>query len=90
MQDRAATRRDGVDQHHRRLHAHARDFRLEGALVFAVIMRDIGGGAAHVEADHLAEPGGSSRLGETDHAAGGAGEYGILALKQIGGGEPAR
>ena len=51
MQDRAAAGRDRVDQHHRRAHAHARDLGLEGALVLAVVMRHVGRGAAHVEAD---------------------------------------
>ena len=55
MQDRAAACRYGVDQHHRRAHAHAGNLRLEGALVFAGKMRDVGGGAAHVEADELAK-----------------------------------
>ena len=34
-EDRAAARGDGMDLHHRRAHAHARDFGLEGALEFA-------------------------------------------------------
>ncbi len=44
MQDRAAARRDGVDAHHRRAHAHARDLGLERALVGSVEMRDVGRG----------------------------------------------
>ena len=51
--DRAAARRDGVDRHHRRAHAHAGDLGLEGALVLAGVVRDVGRGAAHVEADDL-------------------------------------
>ena len=58
MQDRAAAGRDSVDQHHRSAHPHARDLGLECALVFAVEMRHVGRGAAHVEADQA----GRSRL----------------------------
>ena len=61
MQDRAAAGRDRVDQHHRRAHAHAGDLGLEGALVFAVEMRDVGRGAAHVEADDARETGRARR-----------------------------
>ena len=55
MQDRSAAGGDGVDQHHRRAHAHAGNFGLERALVFAGEMRHVGRGAAHVEADELRE-----------------------------------
>ena len=55
--DRAAACRYGMDLHHRRAHAHARDLRLEGALEFAVEMRDVGRRAAHVEADDALEAG---------------------------------
>ncbi len=83
MQDRATTRRHRMDQHHRRAHADARDLRLEGTLVGAVEMGDVGRGAAHVEADHLREAGREARLGHADHATGGAGEDRILALEQL-------
>ncbi len=53
LQDRAAAGGDGVDVHHRRAHAHAGDQRFETALELAVVMGDVGGGAAHVEADQL-------------------------------------
>ena len=53
MEDRAAAGGDGVDLHHRRAHAHAGDQGLEGTLVFAVVMRHVRRGAAHVEADDL-------------------------------------
>jgi hypothetical protein len=61
---------DRVDRHHRRAHPHAGHHRLEGALELAVVERDVGGGAAHVEADDLAEArhGGGAR--RTDDAAG--------------------
>ena len=89
MQDRAAAGRDRVDQHHRRAHAHARDLGLERALVFAVVVRHVGRGAAHVEADQAREAGLAPGLRHADHAAGRAGEDRVLALEQFGGGEPA-
>ena len=90
MQDRAAAGRDRVDEHHRRAHAHARDLGLERALVFAVEMRHVGRGAAHVEADELLEAGLAAGLRHADHAAGRTGQDRVLALEQLGGGEPAR
>jgi len=54
-EDRAAARGDGVDLHHRRPHAHPGDLRLVSALELAVVMRDVGRGAAHVEADDALE-----------------------------------
>ncbi len=84
MQDRAAARGHGMDAHHRRAHPHARDFRLEGALQFAVVMANIGGGAAHVEADDLVEAGDARRLHRADDAARGTGEDCVLALEKIG------
>ena len=45
-----------MDQHHRRAHAHAGDHALEGPLIDAVEMADIGRGAAHVEADDAVKP----------------------------------
>ncbi len=81
MQDRTAAGGDGVDQHHRRAHAHAGDFRLEGALVLAVEMRHVGRGAAHVEADEAVQPGLLSGLRHPDHAAGRTGQNRVLALE---------
>ena len=49
--DRAAARRHSVDHHHRCAHAHPRHQRLEGALVGAVVVGDVGRGPAHVERD---------------------------------------
>ncbi len=88
-EDRAAAGGDRVDPHHRRAHAHARDLGLEGALVFAVIVRHVGGGAAHVEADDLAEAGLPRRLDGGDHAAGRPGEDRVLALEEVGRGQAA-
>ena len=90
MQHRAAARRHRVDQHHRRAHAHARHLGLERALVFAVEMRHVGRGAAHVEADQPVEAGLAPGLRHADHAAGRPREDRVLALEQLGGGEPAR
>ena len=84
MQDRAAARRDGVDEHHGGAEAHARDHGFLLAFVEAVEMADIGGGAAHVEANDPVEPGGASRFRRADDAAGGAGEDGVLALEARG------
>ena len=90
MQDRTAAGSDGVNAHHRRAHAHARDLGLERALVFAVEMRHVGRGAAHVEADYARKACFARGLRHRHHAAGGAGQDRVLALEQIGGGEPAR
>jgi hypothetical protein len=90
MQDRAAAGRDGMDQHHGRAHAHARHFGLEGALVIAVEMGDVGRGAAHVEADQAIEPGLAPSLCHADDAARRTGQDRVLAVKEVGGGEPAR
>ena len=51
MQDRAATGGNRMNEHHRRAHTYAGDFGLECAFVFAIKMRHVGRGAAHVEAD---------------------------------------
>ena len=56
MQNRTATRRDRVDDHHGRAHAYAGDFSFEGAFVFAIVMRHVRRSAAHVEADKAIEP----------------------------------
>src|SRR3546814_2127058 len=55
VQDGAAARRHRVDVHHRRPQAHAGDQGVEGALVLAVVVRHVGRGAAHIEADKLPE-----------------------------------
>ena len=87
--DRAAARRDGVDLQHRRAHPDPGDGPLAGPLVGAGEMRDVGRGAAHVEADDLVE----ARLGRgprhADDAAGGAGQDRVLAAKGGGIGQAA-
>ena len=89
MQDRATACCDRMDAHHRCADAHAGDFGVEGPLVVAVIMGDVGRGAAHVEADDLVEACELRRLDHADDAAGRAGQKGILALEHVGGGQPA-
>jgi hypothetical protein len=89
VQDRAAAGRDRVNEHHRRAHAHARHFSLECALELAVEMRDVGRGAAHVETDQAIEARRAPGLRHADHAACGPGEDRVLALEQLGRGEPA-
>ena len=71
-EDRSAACGDGMDLHHRRAHAHARHFGLEGALEFAVEMRDVGRGAAHVEANDALEPSADSGARHRHNAPGGA------------------
>ena len=90
MDDRAAAGRDGVDQHHRCAHAHAGDDTLEAPLVDAVIVADIGRGAAHVEADDLGEAGERGRLDRAHDTAGGARQDRVLASEQMGRGQPSR
>jgi hypothetical protein len=83
VQDRSATCRHRVNAHHGRTHAHARHFGFEGAFELAVIVGNVRRGAAHVETDQLAEAGHAARLDHADHAAGGAGQDGVLALEQF-------
>ena len=70
VQDRAAARGHGVDGQHRRPHPHPGDLRLVLALEFPGEMGHVGGGAAHVEADDLAEAGLGRGPGHADDAAG--------------------
>ena len=86
---RAAARRHRMDSHHRRAHAYARDQGLEGALIFAVVMRHVGRGAAHIEGDQLVETGLPGRTYTADDAAGRTGQDRILALEHGRVGQPA-
>ena len=45
-----------MDRHHRRPQPHPGNFRLEGALVLAIVVGHIGRRAPHVEADDLFKP----------------------------------
>src|SRR3546814_16470416 len=80
VQDRAAAGRHRVDVHHRRAYPHAGHQGVEAALVLAVVVRHVGRGAAHVEADELPEAAHGRRAHHADHAPGGAGEGRVLAL----------
>ena len=64
-QHRAATRGDRVDVHHRHLQLQAGDRAVEASRVLAVVERDVGRRAAHVEADQAAP---ALRLGGARHA----------------------
>ena len=70
VQHRAAAGGDGVDAHHRRADAYAGDLGVEGTLIFAIVVGDVGRGAAHVETDGLVEAGEPRRLDHADDAAG--------------------
>ncbi|CUI79353.1 Uncharacterised protein [Achromobacter xylosoxidans] len=83
MQDRTAAGRDRVDAHHGRAHAHAGHQGLELALEFAGVVRHVGGGAAHVEADDLVETGLLAGAHHADDAAGRAGQDGVLAAEAV-------
>ena len=83
MQDRAAAGRDRVDAHHRRAHAHAGHQGLEFALEFTGVVRHVGGGAAHVEADDLVEARLFAGAHHADDAAGRAGQDGVLAAEAV-------
>ena len=89
VQDRAAAGGDGVDAHHRRAHAHPGNQRLERALEFAVVVGDVGRGAAHVEADDLVVAGQAGGAHRPDHAAGRTGQDAVLAVEVAGVGETA-
>ncbi len=89
MADRAAARSDGVDLEHRRAHPDSGDDCLVGPLVNPGMMRHVGRGAAHVEADHPVEPRLPSRPRHSDDSAGRAGEDRVLALEGGGVGEAA-
>ncbi len=88
-QYRAATGGHRVDAHHRRAHAHTGHLGLELALEGASVVADIGGGAAHVEADDLVVPGQPRRAGHAHDAAGRPAQDGILALEAARIGQPA-
>ena len=89
MQDRATARRHRVDAHHGGAHAHAGDQGLEGALVFAVVVGDVGRRAAHVEGDDPVEARHVRGAHGADDAAGRPREDAVLALEEPGVGEPA-
>ena len=83
-QDRAAARGHGVDRHHRRPHAHARDLALEAALERAGIVGDVGRRAAHVEGDDLLEAGERADPHGADDAARRPRQDRVLAPEHLG------
>ena len=87
--DRAAARRHRVDLHHRRPHADPGHLGLEGALVLAGVVRHVGGGAAHVEADDMVETGDGRGLDRAHDTPRRSREDGVLALEAMGVHEPA-
>ena len=89
VEDRPATRRDGVDLHHRGADPDARDLGLQRAFELARIVGDVGGRAPHVEADDLVESRDPGGLDRADDAPGRARQDGVLALKQVGRGQAA-
>lgn len=82
----AAAGRDGVDVHHGRAHPYTRDLVAEDPLELAGVVRHIGGGAAHVEADDpvVAAAGLGGRTDHADHAARGPGQHRVLAAEVRG------
>ena len=74
MQDRASTRCDRVDVHHRGLNAHAVDFRLEASRQLTGKQADVRGRAAHVEPDQLTPAIRGAGSDHADHAARRAGQ----------------
>ena len=87
--DRAAAGGHRVDLQHRRGEAHAGDDGVVGALERAGIVRDVGRGAAHVEAERMGEAGAARGRRHADDAAGRAGEHGVAAAEGVGVGEAA-
>ena len=83
MQYGTATRRDGVDRHHRCAQPHAGDRGFEGAFELAIVQRDVGGCAAHVEADDAVEACHGRGARGADDAAGGAGQDRVLAMEAV-------
>ena len=81
--DRAAARRHRMHAQHRHGEAHAGDLRLEGALVLAGEMRDVGRRAAHVEADDAVEAGALARLRHADDTAGGTRQDRVAAAERL-------
>ena len=80
--DGSAPRGDGVDLQHRRAQADARHRPLAGPLIGAGEVRDVGRGAAHVEADDMALARLGRGLRHADDPAGRAGEHRILAAER--------
>ncbi len=89
VQDGPSAGRDGVDTHHGRAHPHPCHLGAEFAFELARVVGDVGGGAAHVEADDPVVAGLGGRAHHADHAARGTGEHGVLAPEVRGLAQPA-
>ena len=89
VQDRTAAGRDGVDVDHRRAQPHAGHLGVEDPLVPPGVVRDVGRGAAHVEADDVVEAGELRHPYHADDAAGRAGQDRVLAAEVPGLGQAA-
>jgi hypothetical protein len=81
VQYRAAPGGDGIDRQHGRSQANAGDLGLEDPLVFAGVVRHVGRGAAHVEADHPIETGQRRHLSHADDPTGRPGQDRVLAAE---------
>ena len=88
-QDRAAAGRDRVDAQHRRAQPDPGHLGLVLPLELTGVVRDVGRGAAHVEADDPAEAGRGGGAGHADDAARRAGQDGVLAAEAVRVGQPA-
>ena len=84
-----AARGHRMNIHHRRAHPHTGYLRLEAALILAVVMAHVRGGAAHIKADQFVKTVHCGGAGHAYDSARGAGEDGILALEAMGVGEAA-
>ena len=90
LADRATAGGDRMNIHHRRTHPHAGHLGFKGSFVIARVVAHIGGCAAHIKTDQLRVPRGLSGFYHADNAPGWPGQDGILALKQLRIGQPAR
>ena len=89
VQDRATAGSDGMDMHHRCPQTHTGNLGLVAAFIFALVMRDVGRGPAHIETDEPVDPGLGASADGADDAPGRAGEDAVPALKGPGIGQPA-
>ena len=69
-QNRSATGGDGVNGEHGCANADTADFVFEDAFIVTIEARDIGGGAAHIEANDFGEACGACGFGHADDATG--------------------
>lgn len=83
VQDGAAARCDRVDVQHGSAQPDARDLCGEDPFVLSREVRDVRGGAAHVEADDLVEARALRHARHADDPAGRAGQDGVLAAELV-------